>query len=344
MLLPATALADLAPPAYEYLDEDPDAQRTPDECTSGCTLTENYTFWDWMDWWQDSTLDWYCTPEPTYHACVEQAITNWKNACPKTQWAETLNPAEADVRFLLVDTILIEGGPIAAYALLHGWYDDEWQDASFWIEAEVGLDTVNFSWASEDVITGAIAHEIGHLFGLHDRCYIETDPDPHSVCNPNEVTIMDTALPLVWDPQEEKWWVLGLCDGLTGPAQIDIDRVDSYWGEGELASWDAEVYPLPPSLLIMEWRDRGWSECHSNLQYFYWDGNRWVCYENICYDNDMGLHEDYPDDLGDRTMSRMNVPENFGAANKWNCCCGWMYFKPWDVMGDWTCGPFIWVP
>lgn len=65
MLLPATALADLAPPAYEYLDEDPDAQRTPINCTSGCTLTENYTFWDWMDWWQDPTLDWYCTPEPT---------------------------------------------------------------------------------------------------------------------------------------------------------------------------------------------------------------------------------------------------------------------------------------
>lgn len=348
MLLPATAFADWAPPAYEYLDEDPDAQRTTQQCTSGCLLTENYTFYHWMDWWQDYTLDWYCNPDPTYHACVEQAITNWENAFPQTQWAETLNPAEADVQFLLVDTSQLPDGPTPAYAFHHGWYDDELRYASFWDKAEVGVDPINFLWASADVLTGAIAHEIGHLFGLHDRYYMwqpepgVPDPPILSACNPDEVTIMDTCN-VWWDPQEGKLRILGHCDGLTGPDQEDIDRVDPYWGEGELASWTAEVYGSP-SVLSMNWRDRAWTECHANLHYYYWNGNSWVHYDGLCYNPDMGLHEDYPNGLGDRTIFRNNIPENFGAADKWNCCCGWPYFKTWDVVGTWTCSPFIWVP
>jgi len=79
VLLPATAFADWAEPEYYYLDEDSGMQRTPAECTSGCTLTENYTFYHWMDWWQDATLDWYCDENESqiYHDRVEEAISNW---------------------------------------------------------------------------------------------------------------------------------------------------------------------------------------------------------------------------------------------------------------------------
>jgi len=244
------------------------------------------------------------------------------------------------VQFLLRDTSLFINGPTPAFVSLHGWYDDEWRWASFWNKAEVGVDLLNFNWASWDVVTSAVAHEIGHLYGLHDRYYTwqpeQGVPDPliQSICNPDEETIMDTA---IWwqDPQTLLWWITGHCDGLFGPAEQDVGNVSSYWREGEVDDLEAEVWGSP-SILTIRFRDRGWTECHAFLQYFYLDGDEWICYENLCWSPDMGLHEDYPDGMGDWTMLRNNFPENFGAANAWNCCMGAVYFKQWDLAGPWS--------
>ena len=209
--------------------------------------------------------------------------------------------------------------------------------------------------ALSDVRGAAIAHEVGHVYGLEERYLDQPTPTPIpgtpiSLCNTSEVTIMD-AIVVRPTPTPDRH-----CDNLTGPSSTDVGRVLTLYKSGIFV--EPEIVPalLRDSADVI-WKDHAWGEKHHVLSHFYWDdpNSVWVRFKTENIVEWTGLHRDMPAP-GTRTpvpltqrppyeISSEIVPrDHSGLPNEaWYIACGHPYFVVYDLNGTWRCTDPVWL-
>ena len=105
----------------------------------------------------------------------------------------------------------------------------------------------------------AIAHEIGHVYGLTDRYFDNKKENKDRVgeCNDNEVTIMDAYN----------------CDGIDKPqVKPDIARVKSLYSDGSLQNFIVTPSATTSATSTMvSWEDHSWAEKEHRIKYYIYD-------------------------------------------------------------------------
>ena len=105
-----------------------------------------------------------------------------------------------------------------------------------------------------DAIVATIAHELGHLYGLHEQYNDEVKPP---ICNPKNVSIMDRLVPFGGEH----------CDGpIRGPQDIDETHVYEFHRDGYLTNWTSTKNGNEG---IVEWQDEAWGERHHVIEHLY---------------------------------------------------------------------------
>lgn len=111
-----------------------------------------------------------------------------------------------------------------------------------------------------------MTHELGHLYGLHDRYTA-------SGCNPNDYSVMDASV----------------CDG-GYPTYIDLGRMnysDTYGGTYLATSTTASG-----GTMYTQWQDRTWNDLVVRFKRYKWVGISWQYQQTVeSYDN-IGTHYD----------------------------------------------------
>jgi hypothetical protein len=243
-LLPLFAFAD----HYDYFAQDPGKQQDP----PGVRLNYNHRFWaigQGSMWWQDKAVP----LDQIWHDEILAAIAEWQGPSPKlpNAWWEAI-PG-------LIPELVFEKQPCLvghSCFLVNNWWTDTDRNARYWDRASIRANP-NISWAAGQR-KGALVHEIGHAYGLHERY---RHPPPASLCNDSEFTVMDTNKK-VWDAQQQKWVDLipmEMCDTISSQSP-DLSRATTYWSQGKLDDWTASGYGTP--LGAFNWKDYAWAEGH----------------------------------------------------------------------------------
>lgn len=187
----------------------------------------------------------------------------------------------------------------------------------------------SYTW-SNDVKRAAIAHEIGHAYGLHER-YIEGPPIQ---CNNNESTVMDA---LYADANS----VVHQCDNVSGPTATDRARISNFYLGGNYvlqnAWWDAATG------FQSRWTDQTWSDWGLNLDYYQWNGTYWVIKGTMTELVDIAAHQT----PANRTIASVyNVKSAWGSGWYFVCGKGWNGTKDngTKVFGFGSCSGQIYVP
>lgn len=158
-----------------YRADDP-AKQDP-----GLPGTENHVnaWWGLVD---NGAIGWWADPNnPSFKADVVTALGNWTTPIPQLLWQEkpTPDPSETGVVFK-IDHCAFNSLSCAPVTNAHNYSP---LNASYWWRAEVKIDP-DHDYGS-GARAAAITHELGHLYGLHER-YIAW-----SGCNAGELTILD---------------------------------------------------------------------------------------------------------------------------------------------------------
>ena len=268
-----------------------------------------------MKWWSETTdgLD----------TDVEEVIGNWEGAISYLEWEEVAQQ-NAYIQF---GWYALPGTLAGATSYSDYCYAED-EGADYWTEAFVLLDNVDYDWT--DVGTDfALAHELGHVYGLAERYY--TDPIS---CNPDEDTVMQAA-------EVVNGTVVGCMSGddLETPSAEDQERVNEFWSEGHMTFLTPV---LNGSDITWTWKDYVWAEQRQDVQMFHSSESGWVYYYGEYWMDDIGVHNEY----NDRTIEWVMDPSDYGyegPTGVWHCLCGYPYFEEADEHGSWTCES-IYVP
>lgn len=143
-----------------YFDEDSNRQWPGDPYAR----FENYVYWTW---WQGPSAWWWVDPAayPSLQSTAAAVIGNWQNAIPELPFAQRFLQAEADLYF---KTGADCGSQVPACYRVTDWHWDAIQQANFVFKAEIILAPIYYSSATEEQKQEALAHELGHFYGLHE--------------------------------------------------------------------------------------------------------------------------------------------------------------------------------
>lgn len=253
--LTGVALAD----HYVYKAEDPAKQ------TSAPGI-ENWVF----RWWVLSTTSLWWWADSSLHSDVNTIKNNWTAAVPELTWFEVTSETSADVTF---KSGTCPGGAPACNSTTSYFYDSD-RDASYWQKSTIYIDN-NHDWTAAGK-RGALAHEVGHLYGLHEQ-YLDSSGGG---CNNSDTTIMDGG---TLDGSGK----IIHCDGLEGPAAIDDKRVTAYWSQGEMSNFTASA---SGGIGTYTWTDDAWADYRHQPKWFYYDGSQWIEYHSVNRTGDVGVH------------------------------------------------------
>ncbi len=307
------AIADHLEFMAEDLQEGPFGPQIPD-----IPGPENYVFLFWG--YGSGMLSWRADADVRTNA--REAIANWTTAVPQLTWRE-LQAGEpdsnADVLFK-VQAIHPACLPSAvACTAFTSWFPDSIRRGNYWDEALVTFN-VNYNWRQRH-LRGIVAHEIGHLYGLHERY---PDNPPTGACNNGENTIMDGT---TFDQQGR----VVHCDGIEGPVTLDEQRVTRFWSQGELVGMAATA---TGTVAAYTWRDRAWSDYEQRLEWFYWDGSAFLLYAQKSKTTDIGTHE-----VTEPRTLREDIDRTFYGApgGVTHRMCGQPYFIKYGSLGTRSC-------
>jgi hypothetical protein len=261
--------------------------------------TENYVFY----WWflmnsQNSPIFWKA--DATIRNDVIAAIQSWTNTVPELTFQEVAWAQDVEFKWEPLQQGIWG---------LTSWTDfiyDGTANASYWADAVIRINSVAGLGQIEKRAT--IAHEIGHLLGLHERY----GDDPVR-CNAVEVSIMDAIL----------------CDGLQGPSALDEKRIYEFWSKGNMPITGAGCGTVGNWL----WKDLSWAEHHYQFSLWYWNGNGWTWYYSRQHPENVGVDFFYEDRMLQEVINR----QTYGAPAGSHCACGHSYFPKFNSYGTWQC-------
>lgn len=284
--------------------------------------TDNWVMAKW--WWGQPVLWW---SQASLSADAQAAITSWQNAVPQLTYATANDEQSANLVFkreLNPDPCPLNPGCFA-YGPPQG--NRIWERATYMIKGLIFLnDAYLWDESGQSSRRGALAHELGHAYGLDER-YPES---PAFQCNNNEVTIMDNVVP--------SGDLLFHCDGLTGPATVDIQRVVDYWSKGEAS--DFKIAAVDRFVVGM-WKDLSWTEDSYAMGFYYLNQyNDWIMYDWRGMHDDIGVHKF----TANRTLAAASDPAAFDAPiPSLQMVCNKPYFPPFNQFGTFRCSPTLWV-
>lgn len=303
---------------HVYLSEDSAQQ------WSSQAGTENYAQYWWLlgadVWWQAN---------PDVRDYMLAAVNNWGAAVPKLKWTEY---STADVAAAGVQSGYC-GSPNAVACLVTAqWYVDTLRNANYPSKQIVALELAKLTDPDPNLErkkrVSVTAHELGHVYGLHER--YNDSGSPGGLCNFNEISVMDGAG----------------CDGwLEGPAPGDITAVDNFWGSGYL--WVLDINPVNGTAEA-SWYDQAWGDLDHPLAWFWWDDTtsswQWVgAWDRVA--NNVGFRYGFVEDPArhlSQTLNRSSFPN--APVNKWYTVCGEPWFNSYQKSGDWVCSDYmVWV-
>lgn len=189
------------------------------------------------------------------------------------------------------------------------------------------LDTT--TWMYPEVRITVIAHEIGHIYSLHEQ-YLE---DAELVCNNDVRSVMDGFFEYggIWP-----------CDAnVYGPTPLDVTRVKAFWSGWEAGTPEGLKRAEPiltavgiNSWIVVTWADFAWAETFHRLDW-YWcssENGPWTSYRAETVTDDIGVHF-Y---TGARTIRRdVNYLDYSPPVlpNSWHMVCG----QTWSLQfGQWS--------
>ena len=228
------------------------------------------------------------TPPPRASATpsvshVNTAIANWESTVDGLNWIEASSSGSAEM--------LIEfkfcGPAVGSFNPNRRWYTDSIREARYWETAGICINSYN-GWINEGAIISAIAHELGHAYGLHEA-YIDRGKN-EGRCNPDRRSIMDN----LHNAHS------GHCDNLQGPSTTDRHFVDKFYKTGTLSNFTAEV-DEDGNTVDFSWKDNAWGEVHHNIMVMHTFGDVdesdiaasiWQTFDGSEYAEGTGRHKD----------------------------------------------------
>ena len=306
---------------FEFMGQDEDFQ-----FGVSTSLPENYISAVWALGEGGDELQWKtATSAPSsVKNEIRTAIRNWETAIPELGWAdEPTTDDDWDVEFLYKNC---DHG-LASY-IVRNWMDFGNRQARYWVKAEICVNST-VQWSGNGRLS-AIAHEIGHAYGLHEGYIEQRGRAP--ICNNATMTIMDAGTSARH------------CDGLTGPASYDTGQVHKIFREGEFLNFTATA-DADDEVVDFKWKDGAWGEIHHAQRYFHllreegqWN---WVEFRRENVVPDTGTHVDmpFPDpdaEVKGRIYRQSSWPYIYIA-------CGHPYFDQFEEYGTWRCSNWAWA-
>jgi hypothetical protein len=198
-----------------------------------------------------------------------------------------------------------------------------------------------YQFSGPGAVTAAVAHEIGHRYGLHERYWdAPWNPQPWELSYPQdwpssrcvpEVTIMDAMR-------------LGShCDGPAVIQAPDRTRVHDYWGEGRIDDWGVSWAQHAPGgpVAVWSWRDFAWAEAYEEIHIYRWNDvtSGWDWKTWFPHETNIAGHALASPGGGARTIDRRAAgppwaPECFEPG--WFMLAGQPWFESYNKYGTLT--------
>lgn len=327
---------------YIYLAEDPEVQ---EDDWQGI---ENMVFWRWA--WDGSALRWWAQ-EGYFKSDVAEVFQRYYAIVPLPYDPPVANRGDADLT--LEEKTVPCGNPDAeaCYVPDNFTYHSEMR-ASYIAHAYIEIRS-NLPY---EYRIAAIAHELGHFYGLHDR-YVDNGGEPGSP-NPSELSIMDA----------------GLDDSLlNGPSLVDQGRLKAFWGKSDLVyengqynnTWYKGDIAITGTayrdnetgqyIAIFSWRDLAWGEqAHAVGFYYSANGTIWELNPFLSrnHTTDVGLQFYLGGDrvdLGDVTLQESIYPRSYKPAGYFKMCGAPFFIRlpgtpPEGEWGSFRCSNAVYIP
>ncbi|MGB3205176.1 MAG: hypothetical protein WBB28_09325 [Crinalium sp.] len=304
----------LAQASYVYKAQNPNKQVSSDPPENW-----NYIYWGLtsgsMTWWADPR-------QSNFPTQVRAAVSNWTTQLPQLKWAEQTSEATADVEFRLERSVC--GYQVAGCVSVNGAeVNSPSRNANYWQNTTVFIDPDYIRTNTQRV--GAIAHEIGHLYGLDERY------GTGGACNNSETTIMDGA-------KSAGDGSLDLCDNLQGPSSLDVSRVTDFWSKGQMVNFTTSANG---SIGTVTWQDEAWAETSQSVYWFYWNGTNWINYIAKDYINNIGSHRSIPNTAVRTLSDQVDRTKYSGVPAGQHMMCVAPYFAGWNIQPGAKCAPEI---
>ena len=205
---------------------------------------------------------------------MRTAVDRWETAIPSLNWAEGTATSTADV------TVVSKRCRYNLRANVDftdaSWRTDSARRAQYWTNAQICLSNVELWLHYDEHKIGALVHELGHLYGLHEQ-YI--DERTLGACNSASYSVMDGSSSG------------GPCDG-SSPLTADINRVNHFYQRGSLT--DFTQVNNGDGTGKVTWLDSAWAE-KSHLvwtAYRLSSQHKWKPYGTYDYHSWVGGHKD----------------------------------------------------
>lgn len=301
MLVPMSANAD----HYVYLYADSNAQ-------VGGGIKENggtgrwypYSIFGGSSWnsWRD--IKWY-TAHTDMRTDMRNAIGDWSTQDTSLgidwhPWTES--SVESGSHVIGKPTSCPQTGYRGCIKVL-SWSTMGTQNARYAFEMELYTSRYlppGYTFAS-NYLRGVIAHEIGHIYGLHERY----DDDVSQGCGADD-SIMNGGT--------TSGSVLTHCSGIYGPAAKDKIRISNFYlGDNYTLKSATRV----GNFLNTTWTDKARSDYSLRLQYKKWNGFYYAYQGQADVFTDVGVY----DAIENRTIyGSYNVKDTWGTG--WYIICG----------------------
>jgi len=217
-------------------------------------LTRVYAVKQWAI--NGSYLRW-CSDNNAFYGSV---IEVWEQVLPGQQWAEDCGAPDVRIQSDY-SGYRCESWQAACLRLDREEYDTDRQ-SEYVVGASIWLNEGLYDFTS-DWRVAAVAHEVGHVYGLHDRY----DDVNHTFwCNAGDNSIMEGLV-------GQGVTVTGGCDSNV-PTSTDIGRVQAFYDVAPAGS--PTMNQIAAGSVDWCWTDVNWAESGYQVSYYWWDGAGWA--------------------------------------------------------------------
>jgi len=299
------------------------------------TAYENFAFESWATTLGPSGDDMvYWVVDSGLESDVEDAVEEWELVIPELTWAE------GDENNWNVKIYFDDQCDIAATNVLVWNYDGD-REANYWWQSYICVNPDDQLFASGARVA-AIIHEMGHQYGLADRCYHPGGPAGYPEGFYACYNFATTSPEIMDGMKDNGQGLLITCDEIGYPySNTDVLRAELYWSDGQFGYLAPEFCCGSVHTALFKWEDYVRAEYEHELHFFWWNGSQWV--EYLWDDNiyQVGTHYAYNPGYIEYYIDRRDYEEVTAAG--WHMLCGWAWFSKFNSTTDWECSSQIYL-